>query len=44
MIETVKGEAIEPALIATSMLTSTLIAALLESLSIWLYKRERILG
>ncbi len=44
MIETVKGETIEPMLIGVSMLTSTLIAAVLVLLSIWLYKRERILG
>ncbi len=44
MIETVKGESIEPMLIGLSMLTSTLIAAVLVLLSIWLYKRERILG
>ena len=44
MIETVKGEALAPQLVAVSMLTSTLIAGVFVSLSIWLYKRERILG
>jgi hypothetical protein len=44
MIETVKGELIAPELIAVSMLTSTLIAMVFVSLSVWLYKRERILG
>jgi sodium transport system permease protein len=44
MIEAVKGEALAPQLVAVSMLTSTLIAGVFVSLSIWLYKRERILG
>ncbi len=44
MIETVKGESVAPHLIGISMLSSTALAAVFVGLSIWLYKRERILG
>lgn len=44
IIETLKGETIAPDLIGLSMLSSTLLAAVLAGISIKLYQRERIFG
>ena len=44
IIETIKGEAIAPPLIALSMLSSLLFAALLSYVAVKLYQHERILG
>lgn len=44
IIETLKGESIPASLLVLSMLSSTLLAAALASISIKLYQRERIFG
>jgi sodium transport system permease protein len=44
IIETLKGESIEPSLIALSMLASTMCAGILAVIAIQIYKRERVFG
>ena len=42
--ELIKGEPLQPAFVALSVLSTLLVGGALASLAVWLYKRERILG